>query len=105
EPIANVAAAGRTEQRVDQRVHHGITVRMAGQPARMRDLNAAEPQRDPGGKGVNVQARANAHHRSSASRVRASAKSSGVVTLKARSSPLKTATLTPSCSTRAASSV
>src|SRR5712692_8912907 len=105
EPIADVTEAGRAEQGVDQPMDNGIAVRVASEAAWMGDQNTAEPQRDALCEGVDIDTRANAQHRHRDRSVRASAKSSGVVTLKARSSPAKTATLTPSCSTRTASSV
>src|SRR5262249_19482670 len=102
-PVADVAAAGRAKQGVDQRVGERVAVRVAGQPAVVGDVDAAKPQWKAILERVDVQPVPDADH--ACRSARANAKSTGVVILKARSSPSKVATAMPSCSTRVASSV
>ena len=56
EVLADVAEAGRAEQRVDDRVGQDVGVGVALEAELARDLDAAEDQRPPGGEAVGVDA-------------------------------------------------
>ena len=56
EMLADVAVGERAEDRVDQRMQRDVGVRMAGQPAVVRNLDAAEPDMIAVAEGVHVEA-------------------------------------------------
>jgi hypothetical protein len=85
EVTADVAQAGGAEQRVGDGVRQRVGIRMAQQAVAVRDAHAAEDQRAAFDETVHVPALADAQvdvHGRFLSRVSASAKSSGSVTLK-----------------------
>src|ERR1700675_2442623 len=53
---AHVAEPGRSEDGVDERMHHGVAVRMTEQTPPVRNQDAAEHQRPPGDEPVRVDA-------------------------------------------------
>ena len=104
--LAEIAGAERAQQRAGDRVQQHVAVGVAGQPAVVRDLDAAEAQRPPCGEPMRIEAQPHPRrHRAPASSASARARSAAVVILKLSESPATTCTGLPSRATRAASSV
>ena len=58
--LADVAVGDRAEDRIDERMQRHVGIGMAGQPAVVRDLHAAEPDVIAVAEGVHVEAVADA---------------------------------------------
>lgn len=58
EMFADVAKAGRAQERIGQRMKDDVGIAVAGEPAAVRDFDAAEHDRAFTGKGMDIKAHA-----------------------------------------------
>ena len=106
EMLADVAEAGRAEQRVGDGMEDDVGIAVAGEAAAVRDCDAAEHDRPFAGEGVNVEAHAGARDQPAGQPLLGALRSRrGVVSLSSAGSPSTAATFMPAARRTVVSSV